>query len=151
MPELSNNLLEASLGHALEVMAFISGASAETTELPQGQLLATQIRYSGAICGGIELICPLRLGAILVSNLLGCAEDSTEALRRAPDALGELANITCGAMLKDVVAGAPGLVEMGTPIQRDFDPGGWSALAAAGWCFFDAEGCLIACSCMSAK
>jgi hypothetical protein len=149
MLELSNNLLEASLSHALEVMAFISGASAEKTDAPEGPLLATQIRYSGAIRGGIELICPLRLGAIVACNLLGCAVDSTEALNRAPDALGELVNITCGEMLRHLVECATGIVEMATPVQRSFDCHDWSTLAESGWRFFEAEGCLIACSCIN--
>jgi len=150
MLELSNNLLEEALGRALEVMAFISGASAETTDVPEGPLLATRILHTGAISGGIELICPLRFGAILVSNLLGCAEDSTEAMRRAPDALGELANITCGAMLKDAAAEITELIEMSTPAQREFDPLHWPGQTASGWTFFEAEGCLIACSRISA-
>jgi hypothetical protein len=151
MLELSNSLLEASLSRALEVMAFISGMPAEQLALPEGPLLATQIQYSGAISGGIQLVCPLRFGAILVSNLLGCAEDSPEAARRACDALGELANITCGAMLREIVAGEPGLVEMSTPTQKTFDPQGWPALVDSGACFFEAEGCLIACLCSIGK
>ena len=147
MLEITPELLEASLSEALEIMAFITGMRAQQPESPQGPLIATRIDYTGVLTGRMELVCPRRLGAILVANLLGCDPDSPEANDRAPDALGELGNITCGAVLKRTNATELGLIEMTVPAQQPFETEKWPELISSGALIFEAESCLIALAC----
>ena len=151
MLEISNELLDASFGEALETMAFITPlppddpAAAAAAPPPGAALALTRIEYRGAQSGALELLCPRRLGAMLAANLMGCEPDDPEAEARAADALRELLNITCGTMLRNSGVTATGVVEMTVPAQRDVPSADWGAFASsAGASVFDADGCFVA-------
>jgi hypothetical protein len=149
MLEISNELLDASFGEALETMAFITPLPPDDPAAavpPAGStLVLTRIEYRGVQCGALELLCPRRLGAMLAANLMGCEPDDPEADGRAADALREVVNITCGTMLRNSGVTASGVVEMTVPAQRELPAAGWDAFAkSAGASVFDADGCFVA-------
>jgi hypothetical protein len=138
MPELCTNNLEAAIGDALNIMAFISPVPPEDLTPPSAPLLITRIRFSGVASGTVAWVCPQSLGALLASNCMGL--EPAECESGAGDALRELLNVTCGAMLRSSGITGTGLVEMTVPTQESFDPAEWDAFVNSGAVVMDADG-----------
>lgn len=132
MPELLNLELVESLATALEMMAFISLAPPEGPVVsPPDDPVHVRIEFRGARSGRLELVISRDLGRLLLENTLGCDASETFVMPNPNDALVELANITCGTLLKRLEGGAR--CEMQVPVLRPFDAAAeWSAFVASG-------------------
>ena len=124
MPELLNLELVESLATALETMAFISLSPPEGPVSAPEDPVHVRIEFRGARSGRLELVVSRDLGRLLLDNTLGCDASETLVMPNPNDALVELANITCGTLLKRLEGGAR--CEMQVPVLRPFD-------AAAEW------------------
>ena len=158
MIEITADALAQSVAQALETMAFISPFPPDdpASAAPTGPGLLTRVSFVpvagviGGAAGSLELICDARLGVVLASNLLGIAPADPEARERGADALRELANVACGAVLRTCAPTAGGMVEMAVPAQEAVDADAWRSLvsqAATGGSnsltLLDADGCLL--------
>ena len=143
MLQLENDNLVLALVDVLEQMAFIAAFPPEA-ELPTpGTPLLLRITFRGPVCQRLDLLAGEELGATMAANIFGA--DSTEARFRARDALKELLNVTCGAVLSQwPAADTPGF-EMSIPEVVPLDEAGWKQLLAEGdFQQLDAEGHLVA-------
>ena len=114
--KLLNLSLAGVLAEALEIMAFIS------PEFPAPELLPcsadearlVQINFhNGQRAGSLVLTASRAFGALIAGNC-DPLDDSATALEQCDDALKELANITCGLLLRKRLCGSAGF-EMGSP------------------------------------
>jgi two-component system, chemotaxis family, chemotaxis protein CheY len=106
-------LIEA-FAEALETMAFISPELPEKNGLPAFAAAARLVRvcfHGQGIRGSLALAVPPEFGSVVAVN---CGTTGTEA--EADDALKELANVTCGLLLRRRVGGATGF-ELAPPIM----------------------------------
>lgn len=137
--------IEAVSG-ALETMAFVSAWPFEgpAADAPQDPVLAA-ISFEGAARGTLELAAPRAFARTLATNLLGSA-DGEPSDDEAHDALKELMNVACGALLRVRRATESTRFEMSIPWIESLD-------GADGWAEFtsrpdtivlDAEGTPIA-------
>jgi two-component system chemotaxis response regulator CheY len=101
------NLAEA-LAEALETMAFISLEMQDDSAAPASARVVRIAFHGAGGVGCLTLAAPPELGALVASN---CNSGPAEG----DDALKELANITCGILLRKRVGGSAGF-EMSPPI-----------------------------------
>jgi hypothetical protein len=143
MPQLENDNLMTALVDALELMAFISAFPPEAALPTPGTPLLLRIGFRGPVCQRLDLLAGEELGATMAANIFGA--ESTEARFRARDALKELLNVTCGAILSQWPSSdGPGF-EMSIPEVVPLDAGGWETLLAEGdFQILDAEGHCVA-------
>ena len=136
--------LADALCASLETMAFISPFppdGAGPWPCPADARRVT-IEFAGPVSAVLELFAPASFGALLASNLIACDAADPQAVARADDALKELMNVTCGAMINAM--GGEGY-ELGIPRVEDLKPGEWDALAQPGEAaVLDADGHLLA-------
>jgi chemotaxis protein CheY-P-specific phosphatase CheC len=84
----------------LEKLAFLFAAPLEGPAPEETQKLATvRVRFSGPICGGVQLRLSQPVLAELAGNMLGAADGSTLSGDEQQDALRELINVICGNLL----------------------------------------------------
>jgi two-component system chemotaxis response regulator CheY len=94
-PGLHMTLAEA-VGDALETMAFIAPDLSEQTTLTGTDLRTVTVHFKGAdVSGDLTLATSARFGVIVSGN---CGNGESEA--EGDDALKELANVTCGLLLR---------------------------------------------------
>lgn len=137
MPELCNMQLIESLGMALETMAFMTLSPAAPPVRPPDNPVLIRVQFRGAGSGSIEIVTSIDLGLMLVDSTLGCDSSETLILPNPRDPLVELANITCGLLLKSR-PGAQG-AEMSVPQVQEFDaPRSWDE-------FISHVGCDLVC------
>lgn len=129
------------LCQALETMAFVSPLPAEKPVAPSG-LQRISITFGGCSSGRVELLAPLQLGAVLAGNILGIEASAPEAQHRAPDALKEAMNVTCGLLLARLAADQS--FDMGIPQLADAGSEDWDAFVQSGATVLDADGLLLA-------
>ena len=103
------NLAEA-LSEALETMAFISPEMQEDSEEPVEARVVSVAFHGAGGNGCLTLAAPRKFGEMVAAN---CDADPSAA--DADDALKELANVTCGLLLRKRVGGAAGF-EMSPPV-----------------------------------
>lgn len=133
---------------ALETMAFVSAWPAEvdlSRACPEDPLIAS-IEYDGAGAGTMELVAPRAFARQLAANLLGAPDPSVAAESEVADALRELMNVACGALLRARRANETVRFDMAIPTVRELgNPAAWDAfLAESRTCVLDAEGTCIA-------
>jgi hypothetical protein len=130
--ETSSQSVEQALSEALETMAFITPLPPEDNSAPQGPAVLTRIEFRGAQAGALELCTPDAFGVVLAANLLGVEPTDADAKEKTSDALRELLNVACGALLRNSGATGNGaVVEMSVPSQSKFDLAGWDAFVAS--------------------
>jgi hypothetical protein len=98
-------LIEA-LGEALETMAFISPQLPGETKgsLSLEELRLVKVDFTGhGIHGSLAIAAPAAFGTLIASS---CSEQVTPA--QSDDALKELANVTCGLLLRRRIGGGTG-------------------------------------------
>jgi hypothetical protein len=142
--ERINALAADALVESLQTMAFISAAPPEQVgdspcPPPDGRRVI--IEFTGPTSAVLELFAPAALGAVLAANLIACGPDDAAAIERADDALKELMNVACGALIN----GEEGF-EMGIPFVATITPDEWRSVTSASGeaAVLDAEGCLLA-------
>ncbi|MGC4076094.1 MAG: hypothetical protein QM702_03500 [Rubrivivax sp.] len=102
-PELETFPVVDALCNSLDTMAFISPFPAKDPAAPetlQGELRRVRITFTGPFNGTLELVTPRSFGAVLASNLLACDPNDESTLAHVDDVLKELANVTCGALIR---------------------------------------------------
>jgi hypothetical protein len=135
-----------ALGASLETMAFITAFPPDGPgpfPCPPDARRVTITFTGAALSATLELAAPAGFGATLAANLMACDPSDEQATSRADDALKELMNVTCGAMIASL--GGTGF-ELGIPKVEPLDAAAWDALtgpdgAAA---VLDADGHVLA-------
>jgi chemotaxis protein CheY-P-specific phosphatase CheC len=146
MPE--NLAAIEAVSNALETMAFVSAWPCEGTpeeEAPDDPVLAA-IGFRGGVEGRLELVAPRQFARVLAMNLLGVCEPDAPTDEQALDALRELLNVACGAILRARRVTEAKRFEMSIPWIEELDGArGWSEFAARpGTVILDADGSRIA-------
>jgi Chemotaxis phosphatase CheX len=135
-------LLAETLTEALETMAFVSPMPPAGL-LPAAPLCRVRVGFTGQWWGWVEIVTPLKFGAVLVGNQLGCDPSDTEAVSHADDALRELTNVVCGLLLRKVIGAPPKQLELEPPILQELDVDCWPTLLSQHGVALDADGCPI--------
>jgi hypothetical protein len=118
---LSNGLTQAAV-EALETMTFISPLPLSAPPLePPPALRRVCVSFTGPIHGFVELTAARAFGTILASTLSGLDPDDPDIESRADDVLGELANVTCGLLLRR----QEGRFKMAPPVVDPQDVTAW--------------------------
>jgi two-component system chemotaxis response regulator CheY len=106
-------LIEA-FAEALETMAFVSPELPEKRGMPEFSASARLVRvgfHGQGIKGSLALAAPPEFGSMMAANCGGFGGEI-----EADDALKELANITCGLLLRRRIGGAAGF-ELAPPVM----------------------------------
>lgn len=144
MPDATPELVAESLVEALELMGFIFAMPPEGPAAPPEQAIDIRLPFSGSLKGVVRLVAPLELGVKLAANILP-PETPAEELPSPKDALGELANVACGVVIRRLGGDKALTIDMGLPLVVAFNPVQWPALCAApNTCVLDAEGLTVA-------
>lgn len=131
MSEISIEQVIEKLSEALERMAFLSVLPAEEPAVPAEPLYAS-LDFSGPWWGRLELLTDPGVGAIMASNMLATEPSDPQAIANAQDALRELLNIVCGAMLHDNATLAGQTFAVGIPRVTMIDAEQWNKRLAEG-------------------
>ena len=114
----------------LEKLAFLFAVPLEGSAPEDTQELATvQVRFSGPLCGGMQLSLSLPVLAELAGNMLGADDGSALSADEQHDAMRELINVVCGNLLP-LIAGnsaefniqTPFISAAGTSAAGEFGP-----------------------------
>jgi hypothetical protein len=139
--ELDGVAIAESLAQSLE-MSFISVGPAEPPFPAPAEISLVRIAFTGPLCGALEMLTARGLGALLLSNVTGEGPDSISA-DQADDALKEIMNVVCGALLR----GAPGApqfeISLPTVALVENDQAWSDFVSFDGTTVIDAEGNLI--------
>lgn len=144
MTETRNSFLVETLLEALETMAFVTLLPSENPQTPPPSLQLVVIGFTRPEPGELRLVAPLALGRLLCANILGVEPDDAEAEAGAADALRELANVTCGMLLRKRAATSTEPFQMGIPKIGPFDPQEWPSLVAGESDILDGDGHTLA-------
>lgn len=146
MSESEVSIAGQALAESAETMAFLSLLPAEQPFAMPDQMLCVRIGFAGPTPGTLELAAPESFGALLAANMLGCDPSDADASARAVDAIKELINVTCGAMLSRLTGGQGHGYEMSLPAVEPLENrSDWEELLNHDpGCAFDAEGHFLA-------
>ncbi len=148
-PQATTVSVLAQLVEALETMAFISPlpleAGGEVPPAPAGVRIV-EMEFACPAYGAVRLMAGEGFGAALAANLLGAEPSSPEAAAGGDDALRELMNITCGAVIRRFGLAADHRLHMSLPtVQSCAAPDQWARFVAMpGVSVLDADGHVIA-------
>ncbi|MCY2955141.1 MAG: chemotaxis protein CheX [Planctomycetota bacterium] len=144
MSEIAMDAVIEKLIEALEQMAFLSVGPAEQAAAPASPLYLS-LDFSGPWWGRLGLLTDQGVGAIMASNMLATGPDAPEALLYARDALRELLNIVCGALLHDHASCATQTFAVGIPRLKSITAEQWNHILADGnFIPLDADGLALA-------
>lgn len=137
-----------AVSSALETMAFVTSWPLDgdpSEDAPTDPLFAA-IAYEGGARGTLELVAPREFARMLAANLLGNAGGEAPSDAQALDALCELMNVACGAILRERRARETERFDMTIPWIEQIDGvRGWNEFTARpGAVVLDAEGTHIA-------
>ena len=138
--------LVETLAQVLETMAFISLVPVEAPlNAPRNPLLVS-IGFTGPAGGAVEIVASEDFAVLLAGNILGSSPDDADAVRRAGDAIKELVNVVCGALLAKRDPGPARNFEVGIPMLATFDATAkWQAFVRSpDAAVFEADGHTIA-------
>jgi chemotaxis protein CheY-P-specific phosphatase CheC len=114
----------------LAKLAFLFAAPLEGPA-PEGtrELATVRVRFSGPVCGGMQLCLSRPVLAELAANMLGADDGSALSADEQHDALRELINIICGNLLPMIGGGTnefniqtPFIPSAGTTAAGEFAP-----------------------------
>lgn len=97
MTHCTNNDFIDGLAYALETLAFVCLAPAESIAPPPSAVLCT-ITCRGEVALRLSMIAPLELGHLIAANMLGTDSSDPQAVERAMDSLREVMNVACGTL-----------------------------------------------------
>ena len=114
----------------LEKLAFLFAAPLEEAASEDTEKLATvRVRFSGPVCGEMQLSLSRPVQAELAGNMLGAEDGSALSEDEQHDALRELINVICGNLLPMIGGGAaefniqtPTVLAGGDPRISGFGP-----------------------------
>jgi chemotaxis protein CheX len=129
MNAVTSGILTDVVVDTLEKLAFMFAVPLEGPAPAGARELATvRVRFSGPLCGGMQLSLSRPLLATLAGNMLGADDASALSTDEQHDALCELINVICGNLLPMIgggtaefniqtpfiaAGGAPGVIEFG--------------------------------------
>lgn len=121
--------LDDSLAIVFERFAFSFPESvpAEDTPDPGDDLMVAKISFLGAATGSLTVAAPAELCAELAANALGTDVDEPNARLRGADALGEIANMTCGHIATAIDGETP--TDIQAPVVSRMARTDWDRLA----------------------
>lgn len=126
----SGEVVAKMFGDVLEKQAFVFADSVEKEELSApGACAEVCVSFKGSVCGRLRLLCPPTLGAVLAANVLGTEPEDEEAIRQQEDTLKEIVNMTCGAILTNLVGTGP-VFDLAAPVVRPVSVEDWNQMAA---------------------
>jgi len=100
MNAVTSSILSDVVVDTLEKLAFLFAAPLEGPAPEETRELATvRVRFSGPICGGMQLSLSRPVLAELAGNMLGADDASALSPDEQHDALRELVNVICGNLL----------------------------------------------------
>lgn len=136
----------APFAHVLETMAFISPEPIHAPEQAPPELLMARIVFSGPSRGAVEVVASEAFAVLLAANVLGSSTEDPGVSDGAGDALKELVNVTCGALLATRAGDTAAPFQLGLPELASFDGvSGWrSFVQSPGTAVFDADGYIVA-------
>lgn len=139
------SLVEAFV-RVLETMAFISPEPREAPVTAPPDLLLGRIEFSGPLRGAVEVVASEAFGALLAANVLGTSPAEPDAADRGRDAIKELVNVTCGALLASLASSPTNPFEVNIPRLSDFRAGEqWTPFVTSrDSACFDADGHTVA-------
>jgi hypothetical protein len=121
MPDTPNTAALEQLVEAMETMAFISPLpAADDAPAPPAPRLV-EMEFACPSYGAVRLVTGEAFGQMLAANLLGVEPSSQEALAGADDALRELMNITCGAVIRRFGLAADQRLHMSLPTVQPME------------------------------
>jgi len=130
---------------SLETMAFVTPMPAPPDAVAPSMPRLIQIEYACPQYGAIRIAAGSAFGALLASNLLAIDPSTPEALAASDDVLQELANITCGAVIRQRGLATDERLHMSLPTSEPMDTAQWDAFVAmADVQVLDADGHIIA-------
>jgi CheY-specific phosphatase CheX len=95
-----SEILTGVVADTLEKLAFLFAVPLEGPAPEDTQALATvRVRFSGPLCGGMQLSLSQPVLAELAGNMLGADDGSALSADEQHDALRELINVICGNLL----------------------------------------------------
>lgn len=145
MLKTTNAPMVEAFAQVLETMAFISLSPIAAPHEGPPDTLLTAIDFTGPFSGAVELVASEEFAVTLAANVLGSSRADPNAADRARDAVKELVNVTCGALLSKLGHTCRKPFEVGIPRIAAFDPSQWQAfLASPDSAAFDADGHTVA-------
>jgi hypothetical protein len=117
-------------------------AEASATAATPDRPLQALIRFCAPEPATLRILAPEPFGRALAANVLGTDPAADDAAGHARDALAELANVSCGALLARLTADGRAGVTMSLPeLTAVEDASAWAdAVARPGARLFDADG-----------
>ena len=139
----TTQILAGALTQALETMAFMEILSIEEDMPAPDNVFLTKIEFAGAQKGCIEILAGAEFAETLAENFAALDEVTAEDRQ---DALGELANVTCGLVTPVIAADLSDVFDLTIPTVSDSDgPAKWQAFATdEEACVMNVEGHIIA-------
>lgn len=129
------NILTGALGQALETMAYMEIMPQEEDLCVPESILYAEISFTGPEQGRIGILAGRAFAETLAENI-GALDAATEADCR--DALGELANVTCGLITPVIATDMAEVFELSIPcVSETEDTALWETWAA------DPEACVL--------
>ena len=143
MPELRDHRLVESLATALETTGFVSLSPPAEALQPPPHAVLLRVEFHGPKHGRIEMVTSVGLGLQLLQNTLGCDSSETLVFPNPRDPLVEIANITCGLLLKSF--GFSCGFDTSVPRVEPFDAAQWPSFVNDQRCdVVDADGFAVA-------
>ncbi len=114
----------------LEKYAFVFADAAEVAEAVEpANVLLANVAFGGAATGELQVAMPMELAAEIASNVLGSDPSEVTPLL-LKDAVGELANVLCGNMLKALTA-PDKIFDLQPPAVSAASQADWKALISS--------------------
>lgn len=133
MGEVSSSSLAEAAARVLEDGAFLFTEPADEPPALQDDVVTARIRFEGPGEGFLQVTMPTQGCTMLAANMLGVDPEDDDAAARGRDALGEILNILCGALLGEAFPDSAE-IKMGLPYVAEgrevpADPKGQDAKA----------------------
>lgn len=146
MSKTHNALLFQTFAQVLETMAFISLAPVESPGKAPSKPLLVSISFTGRDEGVVEMVASDDFAVFLAANVLGSSSADADVVYRAGDAIKELVNVVCGAILAKRDPTPARNFELSIPALATFDAAAqWDAFVGSpDSAVFDADGHTIA-------
>jgi len=127
------NAVENIFCSVIETFAFAFPEECSDPDADPGDdIVRADIAFRGAVVGSLSIAAPAGLCNEMAANILGVEADDQEALRRGPDTLAELANITAGHLCTQLDPNRTTYLE--PPVAARMEPNAWAGLTESEHC-----------------
>lgn len=91
-----------ALAKSLDLMAFVSVIPEEMPYETPAEAVHVSIAFRGETTGSLHIIAPVELARVVIGNVLANGSQAEYSPTKLDDAMKEVANITCGQMLRSL-------------------------------------------------